>query len=316
MAVALGALAACGLDESGLAPIDGGGDSIVVPEGGADVVADVAPDVPLPPSCATTDLSCLGFDAGAPDGWAPYVVALGDAGCPSGDYTGSAWVTNPSVASGCSCSCTPSGSWTCPSTLTVKNGLNCGSTSTVNPNQCTAQTSAHIEVDPVAATNNNVTCSADASAPVTIAESLSLCAPGCDAGAQGLCAQPSGSRCIVAEGVQACPDNSFTQHVVGASATGSCAPCSCDIGAAPSCNAAATVYYGYGNFPNHTADDKCQTGGQFTTQQLSLNGTCQAANDFYDSFTVAWTPLGETTCTTSGGGGDAGLSSPKTVCCK
>ena len=319
VALAMGALAACGIDESGLAPIDGGGteDVVTKSEGGADVVADVVADVPLPPSCATTDVSCFGFDAGVPDGWTPFVLAEGDAGCPAGDFTGSPWVTNPSLAPGaCECGCTASGSWSCPAAVNVQNGLNCSSASIVNVAQCQNQNSAHIQLAQPATATGNVTCAPDASAPAAQSDPVSLCAAGCDAGAAAVCGQAAGQRCIAADGVQSCPAGlGFTQHVVGASASGSCEACTCDPSAAPTCAASATVYYGYFQ-SGYNANNSCATGGNFTSQTIALNGTCQALSGLYDSFEVNLAAPPAASCTPTGGGGDAGLAAPKTVCCK
>jgi hypothetical protein len=304
---------ACGIDESGLqgdASADGGPKSDTG-------LPDVPNDVPLPPTCASTDVSCLGFDAGAPDGWAPFIVAASQ--CPAGDYASSPWVRNPALAPGsCSCGCAAQGAYACPAQITISNGGACGSDVTVDAGACQAQVPAsmHMELgSPPTASGNAVSCAADASPAVAQSDPFVLCSAGCDAGAQAVCSAPVNTRCIAADGVQACP-NGLAQHIVGVAAVASCNPCSCKPGIAPTCAATAQVFTGYFNGQQYVFDNNCQSGGQFTAQNLALNQTCQAANNNYDSFSVTWNALAAPTCTASPGGGDAGLAAVKTLCCK
>jgi hypothetical protein len=311
-------IGACGLDESGESGDDASSDVTVndgAPvEGGVfDVQIDVPNDVALPPTCSALDLSCLGLDAGAPDGWAPFVVATGS--CPSGDYAGTPWETNARLANGaCNCGCTSTGTYACPNQITVVNGGNCMNTPmTVDAGACTPPSvaSSHMELpDAQTAIANNVACAPDASAATTATDPVTLCSIGCDAGAQGLCGQPQGTRCIATDGIVACPSG-LTQRVVGSGAVGVCNACGCKPGAPPPCTASAEVFYGYFQNPN----PNCSTAGQFTSQTITLNQTCQNTNYNYDSFTVSWQPLTIPACQPAGGGGGAALGSPKTVCC-
>ena len=323
LAVALSMVSAgaCGLEEAGTAIGDASSDVTITNdgapiEGGApDVQFDVPNDIALPPTCATLDLSCIGLDAGAPDGWSPYVVA---SSCPSGDYTGTPWQTNPRLANGaCACGCTAGGTYACPAQITVQNGGACGNTPiTTDAGACTpaVPVSAHMELpNAQSATANSVACTPDASAAGAATDPVTLCAIGCDAGAQGLCGQPQGTRCIAADGIQACP-NGLTQHIVGSGAGAACNACGCNVGDPPACVASAQVFYGYNQGYYHAADN-CQTGGSYTSQTITLNQTCQATTNNYDSFIVKWGSLAAPSCKPDGGGGVAALASPKTVCC-
>jgi hypothetical protein len=310
---------ACGLDENGTAT-DGSVDVVVTNEGGMDVAPndvvapDVQNDVALPPTCSATDVSCLGFDAGVPDGWAPFVIA--PSACPAGDYTGSPWQINARLATGaCMCGCTASGAYTCPSTITVDTGGNCGTTETAEAGVCTPQNpqSMHMELPNAPTASGIVACAPDASAASAASDPVTLCSIGCDAGAQGLCGQSPGQRCIAADGIQACP-NGLVQHIVGSGATATCDPCACKPSAPPTCSASVIAFFGY-NQGGYHANDMCQDGGQYTLQNAALNQNCQTLNANYDSFIVNWNALPPTTCTPSASSGDAGLASPKTLCC-
>jgi hypothetical protein len=301
---------ACGLDESGLQPSDAsiGGDG-----GGKDVVAyDVLNDVPLPPSCAT-DVTCLGLGGTLPDGWAPYVGSLDGGACPPGDFTGTTWVTNSRLAQGsCACSCSTSGTFACPSTAAIAlGGLNCGGNNAATTGQCiTANASTRIELLDAAASGS---CEVDASPPTVQTDPVTLCAIGCDAGANALCSQPQGSRCIVTDGIQNCPGG-LTGYLIGASADPSCAACTCQVSGA-TCTATAHLYHGYLQGYYHQ-NSNCADSGSYTVETTTLNGTCQQFN-FFDSYDVSFTPSSAPTCTvpSNAGTGDAGLASPKTVCC-
>ena len=309
---------ACGLDETGLL-VDASIDVTTGPEGGEDVAPyDVLNDVPLPPSCTNVDLSCLGFGAGLPDGWSPYVASL-DAACPK-DFDGSSWVTNTRLAAGsCACSCTASGAWTCPSTAAIGVGVTgCGlNTNGVPVAQCQNQDGGHIQLLDAAASSGNVTCSADAAPPIPQSDSVTLCSFGCEAGATAFCASPPGTRCIVTEGIQTCPGTGLTVRYLGASAAPSCATCTCTTSAPPGCPATAYVFHGYdqgGYHPNTTCDDG---GGnsQDTMVTVPLDGSCQTVTNGFDSFEVTFGTPPAPQCNPGTGSGDAGLASPKTICC-
>ncbi|HEX4513076.1 MAG TPA: hypothetical protein VH054_06050 [Polyangiaceae bacterium] len=321
LAFAMLGMGACGLDESGesgddassdVTTTDGNGNDAAIIDGGA---PDVSNDVSLPPTCASLDVSCLGFDAGAPDGWVPFVVST--SACPSGDYTGTAWQANARLApNACTCTCTSSGVYACPSQITVTTGGACTTSITVDAGACTVENPAsqHMELpNAQVASSNGAACASDASAAATATDAVTLCSIGCDAGVQGLCSQATGTRCIATDGVVPCPSG-LTQRVVGSGAIGMCNACGCKIGAPPACTASAQVYFGYLQ-NGYQANTNCSTQGQFNSQMLTLNQTCQLATFNYDSFSVAWGPLAAPTCDPGGGGGDAGLASPKTLCC-
>lgn len=48
---------------------------------------------------------------------------------------------------------------------------------------------------------------------------------------------------------------------------------------------------------------------------LALDDTYQLTSNNYESFEVQWGMLPAPSCDGVGGGGDAGLTSPKTLCC-
>jgi hypothetical protein len=318
-----GIAGACSIDDSGQSG-DGGADVIGQDVTGQDVVGqdaanDVAADVPLPPSCTTIDVSCLSLDGGVPDGWAPYVAEPDGGPCPSSDFTASPWVANAHLAPGsCTCSCTAAGSWSCDGTITVTNGGACGNSPfiTVDSGACVVNPtpSSHLELLTDAsvfdATSNGVACTPDASAGIALSESVTLCAGACDAGPT-FCAQPPGTRCIAADGVQPCPPT-FTQSFVGASATAACNACTCTPSGAPSCTATGTVFYGAGA----THNLGCSTLGMFTSETQPLDGSCQSFAGNYDSLEATWNALPAPTCAPAAGGGTANLTPVKTICCK
>ena len=311
--------AACGIDESGLLPIDASIETGTTDGGGGDVVAyDVLNDVPLPPSCGTLDTSCIGFGGGLPDGWSPYVASFDGGACPTGDFNATQWVTNTRLGAGsCACGCTTSGTYACPSNPVVGTGnIACGlNVGAVTTGQCQTQGFSHIQLADAAATGN-VTCTGTTAPAVPQADPVTLCSMGCEAGVGAFCVQPPGSRCIVTDGITTCPGSGMTAYVVGASAAPSCEPCGCTTGATPQCTGTAYLYRGYFNGQPHP-DNNCDDGGQNTVETLTLDGTCQNANNGFDSYEVVFGAPPSGSCTANGpGSGDAGLASPKTVCCQ
>jgi hypothetical protein len=306
---------ACGLDEIGTEN-DGSPDVVVTNDGAPNdvVTQDVQNDVALPPTCSTTDVSCLGFDGGLPDGWSPFVVST--SACPSGDYTGSPWQTNARLANGaCACGCNTNGTYACPSTVTVTTGGACTTSETAEAGVCTPQNpqSQHMELPNAPTATGTVICAPDASAASATTDPVTLCSIGCDAGVQGLCGQTPGSRCIAADGIQSCP-NGLTRRIVGSGGVASCDTCTCLVGNAPTCSASVTAFFGYQQGGYH-ANDTCQDSGSYSLQTATLNTGCQTLNLNYDSFIVNWNQLAAPSCTPSASGGDAGLASPKTLCC-
>jgi hypothetical protein len=317
-AAALGV--ACGLDETGLF-VDASLD-VTTNEGGLVDVApyDVLNDVPLPPSCTNVDLSCLGFGAGLPDGWSPYITELDGGACPPGDFEGTPWVTNTRLQPGsCACTCTPVGTWSCPSEAGIATGATgCGLTNgPAAVGQCQSQNGFHIQLDDASA-SGTVSCNAgDAGPAAPLSDPVTLCSFGCEAGASVFCAAPAGSRCIVTDGIQTCPGSGLTAHYVGASAAPSCAQCGCNPLPAPNCDAVAYLFHGYLQ-GSYRANNNCDDGGidnQNTMTTLPLDGGCQNVNGGFDSFEVQFGSAPPAKCNSGQGSGDAGLASPKTVCC-
>jgi hypothetical protein len=321
---AAAAIAACGIDESGLELDDASTFDVTTPDGNpqplpdaqSDVQTfDVVTDAPLPPTCATTDVSCFGLDGGVPDGWSPYFYVADGGACPSSAFAAQPLVTNTRLTGGCVCSCTAQGSWSCPPTLAVSgasgnNNCNAGSV-TIEAGVCQNVAAFNLDkieqVGAATAAGTGIACDGGAaSAPVAAWDAVTLCAAGCDAGAEAICGAPSNARCIATEGVTTCPGN-LVPIIVGGSASPSCNGCSCTDETAPTCTAVAHLYWSTG-----LGDGTCSQG---VKQDLTLNNTCQPATQNYDGYIATWNDPGVVTCGSAGGGGDAGLSTPKTVCC-
>ena len=309
---------ACGIDENGLAPVDGSLVDVIGDGGsGDDQTIDVVDDVPLPPTCPTTDLSCFGLDGGLPEGWSPYFYVADGGACPSSAYAPEQLVTNTQLTGGCACSCAGQGSWTCPPTAQLTGGMG----ATCNPGSVTIEAGVcqnvkafnldHIEQTQAAtATGNAIGCDAGApTAPIVTFDAVTLCGASCDAGASAVCGASGGRACIAADGVQPTCPGALTRIVIGGSADPSCNGCSCVAQTtAPTCTATAELFWSGG-----AGDTTCDDGG--TTKQLTLNNACQPASHQYDSYFFTWDDAGPVGCTSGGGGGDAGLTSPKTLCC-
>jgi hypothetical protein len=325
----LAGVVACGIDESGLQD-DGGGPDVLAPDVvGNDVTpppsdggVDVLQDVQLPPSCANADLSCIGYDAGLPSGWSPYVAEMDGGACPPGDFTSSAWVTNTRLHSGsCACGCNKTADWACPTSVDVQIAhSNCNANAaTVTVGACTqaGNNADHIQFVSDASVATGAACTPTTGSPTVDSDPVNLCAAGCDA---GFCGQAAGTRCIAADGVQSCPGTGFTQYLIGASGDPSCdtSTCTCNVGTAPNCTASMTPYYGYWN-SGWQFNGTCSTSGGFKAgTPYGLDGTCQDNGPGFDSYEVSWSSLGTTSCNPdqANAPGDAGLASPKTICCK
>jgi len=322
--LAAGAIAACGLDENGTQAGDASLDVTTTDgnpstdAGPQDVqVIDVVQDVVLPPTCATTDVSCFGLGSTLPDGWSPYVYVPDGGACPSVAFAPQGFVTNTQLTGGCTCSCTAQGSWSCPSTLQVTggNGGNCNPGGvTIEAGVCQDVHAFNLnmieQIGSATAAGSGLACDAGTpSAPVVTWNDVTMCAAGCDAGTSAVCSAPTGTRrCIAADGVQTCP-GSLTAILIGGSADPACNDdCACQTETAPACTAVAHLYWD----TNVGNDGTCSQGDK---QDITLSSACQAATHNYDGYIVTWNDAGPVTCTPNGGGGDAGLTTPKTVCC-
>ena len=311
------AVVACGIDESGLASGDASLPSDASTPNDVQTI-DVVEDVPLPPTCSTTETGCFGLgDGGLPDGWSAYLYVPDGGACPSVAYAPQPLVTNTQLTGGCVCACVGEGSWSCPATLDVTggNGVACNNTSVAVDGGCQDVSAFHLaqiqQTQVATATGNGLGCDGGApSSPVVAWNDVTLCAAGCDAGASAVCGAPSGTRaCIAAQGVQTCPGN-LDQVIVGGSADPSCNGCSCATDSIPpTCTAVAHLYWN----PGAGSDTNCTDAGG--TQDLVLTSSCQTTAHSYDSYDFTWEDAGPVTCSSGGGGGDAGLSTPKTLCC-
>jgi len=282
--VGLSYVAACGIDDSGLAEPDAAQNI----DAGGDVIA----------ACTTLDAACLG---GVGSSWQP--IAISDAGCGAG-FTATTLVTNPRVSStSCACgSCEVIGAYTCDAGTPISGGNNCGDPpiATAPNGQCTQASAQHLEANPVQATGN-VGCFApnDAGSGAQ-SDPITLCVPGCDADFCG-----GGSRCVIGAGIAPCPAGLTLLAYAGSSADPGCAPCPCKADPPGACGGNVT------GFQSTT----CTDSGLVHTYAV---GTCNVfdQNIDYGSVLVDLLPP-DASCTVTGdaGAGDASLVAVQTICC-
>ena len=278
--IAAGMLA-CGIDESGLEPVD------------------ASPDAQEAGGCATLDAACLGA---LPSSWKP--VSLTDAGCRSG-FTKTTLVGNPRVLpSGCACgACQVIGSYDCDAASPISGGNNCND----NPiayaplGQCTTATAQHLKAHVIQATGS-VGCFAPNDAGAGAAgDAIGLCVPGCTA---DFCSAPS--QCAIAEGQVACPTGMSLFGYVGTDVDPGCASCACTADPPGSCGGIVTGYQ----------SSTCDDSGIVATYPVGSCNTFPSGD--YASVLVTLTPP-PTTCSVVDAApdpGDASLIQAKTLCCR
>ena len=297
--IGAGLAAACGIDLVGSAEPSALGDASTESsraDNGGDGGGVAA-------ACMTLDASCLGA---LPAGWQPVSIASGASGCGIG-FQEAALVVNPRAAAGaCACgACLPVGSFTCTGTVAVSGGNTCDDPPIANavPGACTQASAQHIRGTPPKA-GGTVDCVApnDAGSGATSTDALSLCVPGCDA---DFCA--SASRCVIAEGEQACPSGFQLRAHAGTSADPGCPPCACEAGAPGTCGGMITAY---------SSNDCAATG----TVNAYAVGTCNTfSSGNYNSVRptlVPPTPSCFAVPTAAAPVGDASLVGAKTICCQ
>jgi hypothetical protein len=292
--VALGviaAAAACGIDFPGSADIDPDGSSSSLDDGAVG-------DGGFPVGCATLATPCLGT---LPPGWRP--IAMGAPQCAAG-FTAAKVYVNPQVGPGaCACGpCQTIGSFKCDGMVTATGGDNCNDpqpVATLTSGNCGKAHAQHIRgLAPQA--NGAVGCFApnDAGKGATT-ETLAVCVPGCSA---DFCA--SGSRCIVADGAQVCPNGFQLRANAGLGADPGCPPCECEAGAPGKCGGTITAY----------ESTDCSNNGAVSTYPID---TCHQFAKDYNSLLVKLVPP-SASCS-------AALTSPvaqpslvaaKTICCQ
>ncbi|HEY1956994.1 MAG TPA: hypothetical protein VGH28_15350 [Polyangiaceae bacterium] len=300
---ALGAGAACGLDENG-GSVDAS----------TDVRADAPGDAPVDvvQGCSTIDASAC-VDAALPPGWTWSVVALADQACPPGDYKTSKYSYDLGLEAGaCTCTCTTSGSFTCAGTIFAGSG---GGGSACKQNvimfdagddaSCidTGWNDPHIGFSAPVVSGTPTCTAVDGGTGAWTAKTATACAPGCSV---DYCGANAGgfSRCIIASGSETCPPPFTPQPTMGpADQVGvQCGACGCTV--APPADCTATAY-------GSMATD-CSNAYNVPVAPLTCPtpGGAGKVNSFLYVPTVP--PV---TCAADGGSGSALFENTVTVCC-
>ena len=311
-----GAFAACGLDESGLVGAEGGVD-VTVMDVPVDVPVDVPMDVPLdvPQACSTLDASAC-VDADLPDGWTYVAFATGDTACPAGDYTKSTYLEKPTPEAGaCSCTCTPSGTYSCAGTIAFGyGGGSCTNTKTSfdggDDAACvvTGGNDPHLAVGPLP-TPSGGTAACAPSATGTKAWSATdttACTPGCTV---DYCGLPGPfKRCVLSTTSTTCPAPFVAAAKVGpASAVAvTCAQCTCAGTPSGPCTATITPY----------GSNDC-TGTPYNDVAPDASCVNFGGGNNVPSFAYAPGPQPPPACSLAGssGTGSADFTQAATICC-
>ncbi len=312
------ACVACGIDESGLAGADGGMDAVTFDAPPNDAGGDV-PDIGIPPTCSTIDASCL--DASVPDGWSLVGIATdASTACPSADFdpvTG--LLTNPQLTSGsCSCTgCSTTGSYSCSGSAQVLEGSStCNSfDASVAPFGCVINTetgspSDYAGVLPPLPSGSIGCVNTPNGTGLVNTDPVGACVPNkCQSDYCGLRSQGF-ETCIITDGMHACPPGFTSRELAGAATTYTCAGCPCFVGSTPSCSGVIQVFSAAdcGNDAGTSATDYVQT--------IASDAGCVSTANF-KSVVYVPNPPPMATCAPMAGdvAGDAGLLSPKTICC-
>jgi hypothetical protein len=306
------AFVACGIDESGLAGADGGMDALLNDAGG-----DV-PDIGIPPTCSTIDASCL--DASVPDGWSLVGIATNPSTpCPTPDFSPvNGLLTNPQLTSGsCSCAgCMTSGSYTCSGSAQVLEGSSgcSGFDASIAPYACVISTengsSANASIVPPSPSGSAGCVNNPNGTGVVNTDPVGACLPNkcqsdyCGLGSQGF------DTCIITDGMRTCPPGFTLKEIAGAATTSSCAGCPCNLGA-PSCSGVIQVFSN-----GDCGDDAGMSASDYVDTIASDAGCVHTGN--YASVVYLPNPPPMPTCSPTVAfdvTGDAGLLSPKTICC-
>lgn len=287
---------ACGIDFVGSREAPGAG-------GGADASSEgAARDAALPSACVTLDASCLGV---LPDIWKP--IAVGSPACGAG-FTSVSLLANPRTAAGsCACgTCQPQGAFTCAGNTPISGGNTCQDNPIAQaaPGKCTSANAQHIMGAPQKATGSVTCLAANDAGTGAMVDELAVCVPGCSADFCG-----SASRCVLAEGEQACPSGFKLQGHAGTGADPGCPTCECEAGAPGKCT--GNVYaFETGN---------CADSGTVNSYAL---GTCNVfSNGNYSSVLAVPVPPAAQcfpvpSTSAPGSLGDASLTGTKTICCQ
>lgn len=295
-------VAACSLDEGGLATDDAGGDAIMVLEaaaeggddagtdGGADVGPIVLPDAS--PGC----------DAGATD-----LLVTTAAGCPLGTTTES-FVTAPVASAGaCGCAaCTATAQPACAGNLTfgwgVSNACGAGSWNMAAAASCTAFQSTFNAIDynywsKLAPTPGTCTATPDPHLGQVTTTQLTRCVISAQTPDVACAAEQAGGYRLCVPYGAGCSGKYSASVDVGTAPTLTCAACSCALTAA----ACAIEYYG---------DSNC---AQLNYTRL-LDGKCTATSHPQGNSHFKTRPT-DPTCATSPGAPTVGLANATRMCC-
>jgi hypothetical protein len=116
--------------------------------------------------------------------------------------------------------------------------------------------------------------------------------------------------CIITDGVGTCPQGFTFKELAGAATTSTCAGCPCTLGT-PSCSGVIQVFRNAdcGNDGGTTANDYIQT--------IASGAGCVSSSNYASIVYMPNAPPTPTCAPMTGGpvAGDAGLLSPKTICC-
>jgi hypothetical protein len=293
---------ACGIDESGQA-VDGGSDVTI---GDAPLDANDAGPADVVQACKTLDATAC-FDGSLPDGWTFTAMATTNTACPGSDYTKSPYLYNLVPDSGCTCSCTASGSMDCSQTLTLGWTPACPAKAKYDAGNDAACIAAggndrHVGVDSLASAKvGTAVCDASSPPPTWSSSQATSCAPGCTADFCGA-NQQGFMRCIISGTSALCPAP-FTQSqpLLGTNVNATCT-CGCGLSDQP-CTAQISAYNspdcGGSAYETFDADGVCQDMGGGTN-----------VNSFYYAPTVP-----APSCRATDAAPSVTFTQPVTVCC-
>jgi hypothetical protein len=236
--------------------------------------------------------------------WKP--IAIGAPGCGAGFTSVSLLENARTTAGSCACgACRPTSAFTCAGDVSIAGGNNCGDAPIAQAQNgaCKVAHAQHLMAGPPQASGSAACAAPNDAGTGATADSLSVCVPGCEA---DFCA--SATRCVIAEGEQACPSGLTLRTHVGTGADPGCPPCECEAGVPGKCTGTVTAF----------ANTTCADSGLVETYGV---GTCnQFSSGDYDSVLVKLVPP-DASCfpvlaDAAAQMGDASLVGTKTICCK
>lgn len=312
----IGFAAACGIDEGGLLPPDASQD-VGASDVNAPDIKDVVLDIPM--ACQTLDATaCL--DASVPDGWTLVALATSSTICPTtADWTPASFVYNLQADNGdCTCSCTPTGQYSCEGPLTFHwSGSTCSNQETFDAGQeggCfqTGQNDPNAGLGTPTTFPSGGDCDAGTPSSATFTSSpVTSCVPKCTADYCGT--GGSFKRCVISSTATNCPppfapalQSATPPGQIGPSPAGyvTCAGCGCvPYAVPPICKTTFAAY----------SSPDCTTG--LLDAALPMNQCNQNVGGGVKSvFYTPTDPIGN--CNSLGGGpSGVGFTPGITVCC-